>query len=769
MNKSDQDVQFLNIVMDSIQEGILILDTDLKIVKANQWIKTKHYNDEDVTGHYCFKIHKKRTIPCSKCTVIDTIKSKKPQKQVVRNPFNDGPNDFFEINTYPVFDENGEVEFVVEKYQDISELKQSINKLMKSENNLKVILDNSPDLVMITDMNADVVFISENVEKITGYSVEYFKGKGLPKDCIYPEDLPKCQTLVSNLKAGKPLEMLEYRFVKKDGSIIWMQHTVNPIYENGEISVMQNNLRDITAQKQNELALLHSHDLMKYIIEHTRSAVAIHDKNYKYIFVSQSYLKQYNVKEENIIGRHHYEVFPDLPQKWRDVHKKALDGIVSSAEDDPYYRADGKVEWTRWECRPWYEADKSIRGFIVYTEVITDRKNMEIEIIDARDRAEESAKKLQEAHNIAKLGSWEFDVESGLFSFTDSFYKIYHTNAEEMGGYQMTIAQYKENFMHPDDADMVDFETEKALNTDDPGFSSYVEHRVKYKDGGIGYIGVTFFIKKDIEGRTIKTYGVNQDITQKKLTEKQLLEAKHKAEESDRLKSEFINNMSHEIRTPMNGILGFSKLLNRANLSDKKRDYYTQIIVNSGNQLIRIIDDILEISALGTKQVKIEQNELSINDLLAELYAIFQMKAKDKNLPLYLKKDLPDEESVIYTDASKLNKILSNLLENAFKFTNEGSVEFGYKLIKSNAKPMLEIFVKDTGIGIHKDKQTRIFDRFTQEEKEVSKIVGGIGLGLSIAKENAELLGGGIRLESEKGEGAAFYVTIPYSPVRKSE
>ena len=276
-------------------------------------------------------------------------------------------------------------------------------------------------------------------------------------------------------------------------------------------------------------------------------------------------------------------------------------------------------------------------------------------------------------------------------------------------------------------------------------------------DGKVITVIISMIILEDNERAIISLV----DITELKEGELKLLKSKEKAEESDRLKTEFLNNMSHEIRTPMNGILGFSDMLDNPDISVEKRNVFIKIIQSSGNQLLKVIDDILEISILGTKQVKVVDEKICLNELLFELFSVFDIKAKENKNPLYLKKGLSDKESTIFTDKTKLNKILSNLLENALKFTNKGFIEMGYEL-KNNK---LELYVKDTGIGIDSKMHKSIFERFSQGEKDLTKVTGGLGLGLSIAKENTNLLGGSIQLESKKGEGSTFYVTIPYNPV----
>ncbi len=246
-------------------------------------------------------------------------------------------------------------------------------------------------------------------------------------------------------------------------------------------------------------------------------------------------------------------------------------------------------------------------------------------------------------------------------------------------------------------------------------------------------------------------------------TNTSLEKSKEKANESNKLKTEFINNMSHEIRTPMNGILGFCSLLDDPNTTPEDQKQYVDIINSSSDQLLRIIDDIIEISRLGTDRVKPIITEVCLNSLLSELFLVFNIQAKENNISLHLNKGLSNDESIIFTDASKVNKIISNLIENALKFTDKGSIEFGYKLKKDK----LELYVKDNGIGISNDMQDIIFNRFSQAPNHNTINYGGLGLGLAIAKENSNILDGKISVKSKINQGTTFYVSIPYKPVNK--
>ena len=292
----------------------------------------------------------------------------------------------------------------------------------------------------------------------------------------------------------------------------------------------------------------------------------------------------------------------------------------------------------------------------------------------------------------------------------------------------------------------------------------HTENRYIRKDGSVIWGSATISIIRNNNDEIQYFLAMIEDITLRKIAEAELIAAKEKAEESDRLKTAFLHNVSHEIRTPMNAIIGFSALLNEPDTPESDRHQFIDIIFQSGSQLLSIINDIVDVANIESGQVKLNIKEMNLNSSLRILGEQFSYKEKPDIISINLNTGLPDEQAMILTDSTKLIQILSNLINNASKFTREGRIDFGYALKDGN----LEFFVKDTGIGIPPEHHEKIFERFFQVDHLISRKFGGTGLGLSICKAYVELLGGKIWLTSNPGEGTDFRFIIPYILPEKS-
>jgi signal transduction histidine kinase len=242
-----------------------------------------------------------------------------------------------------------------------------------------------------------------------------------------------------------------------------------------------------------------------------------------------------------------------------------------------------------------------------------------------------------------------------------------------------------------------------------------------------------------------------------------------KAMLADKLKSAFLANMSHEIRTPMNGILGFAQLLMEPNLSGAEQAEYLSIIEKSGERMLNVINDIIDISKIESGLIRVDIRETDINKQSEYIYTFFKNEIEAKGIQFSCKISLPPEDALIMTDSEKLYAILINLVKNAVKFTHNGSISFGYKKITFQGRDMLEFFVSDTGIGIPSERQDAIFERFVQADIYDKHAYQGAGLGLAISKAYVEMLSGKISVVSEFGNGSTFYFTLPYLPARRDK
>ncbi len=305
------------------------------------------------------------------------------------------------------------------------------------------------------------------------------------------------------------------------------------------------------------------------------------------------------------------------------------------------------------------------------------------------------------------------------------------------------------------------YEDEKEIISTGKPLINKVEERTN-RNGEKNWFLATKVPVKNQKGETTGTVGITRNITEQKQAELELDKAKKRAENADNLKSAFLANMSHEIRTPMNAILGFSKLLEDSSISEKERSSYIEYIRSNGQSLLNIINDIIDIAKIEAGEITTNKTQFDLHLVLNELNAFYKQEIDAKglsNLELMLKKDSRKKEFNIYSDPLRIKQVLSNLISNALKFTDNGYIKFGYEIKNDD---ILEFFVIDTGLGIENDKLELIFERFRHFDNDFKKNISGTGLGLAISKKLIELLGGKIWVQSELQKGSSFFFTIPF-------
>ncbi|MDA3894115.1 MAG: ATP-binding protein [Salinivirgaceae bacterium] len=371
----------------------------------------------------------------------------------------------------------------------------------------------------------------------------------------------------------------------------------------------------------------------------------------------------------------------------------------------------------------------------------------------------ENERRLKFALIAGKLGTYELDLQTENRFVDDRIAKII--------GYQSgtlnRIENWFQNHLHIDHiADYDDCMTQ-CLDGNNNFFE--MQYRLKCKDGSYKWVsdwGIVTEISND--GDPIKMVGIMQDISLRKNTEKALRDAKEKAEENEKLKTAFLANVSHEIRTPMNGISGFAELLYNNMISDDEKHHYLEIIWKNSNRLLNLINNILDISKLETNQLTIYEREYCLNKLVEELSAKYNDKAEQiPNIKLSIQLKVDKQLCCVNIDDARVKQVLINLVDNAYKFTTTGSIKV---CIEINNDNLYQFSIKDTGIGISRKFQQKLFNRFSQSDTTINQNIGGSGLGLPISKGLIQTMGGKIWVKSLRGVGSTFYFTLPCKPTK---
>jgi PAS domain S-box-containing protein len=488
----------------------------------------EHYSDPD--------LRLKLVHPDDRHLLEKRVERGENSRDVMRWIKKDGTVVWIEQLTVVVYNENGTAVAIEGIVRDVTAAVEAEELLRKSEEKYRTIFENTGTAVAIFESDGTISLASSSIEGLTGYRTDEVTGKMKWMAFVVEEDIEWMlqQHKLRRLDSESAEKEYEFRLKTRSGDIRYVQIHVDIIP--GTTSSIASMI-DITERKLAETRLVHSHDLMRYIIEHTKSAVAVHDRDLRYIYVSQRYLDAYKIKDRNIIGKHHYEVFPDLPQKWRDVHQEALKGKVTRSEKDSYPRANGSVEWTRWECRPWYEADKSVGGFIIYTEVITEQ----VEAEDKLRSSEEKYRLLVENQNdlIVKV-----DTEGRFLFVSPSYCRMFDKTEKELLGSNFMP------FVHEDDREPT-AEAMKDLNR--PPHTAYIEQRVACSDGWIWLAWVDTAII-DEQGNIKEIIGVGRDITDRKKAEIELLKKNRELERFNRVMVDRENRMI-DLKKEVNGLL----------------------------------------------------------------------------------------------------------------------------------------------------------------------------------------------------------------------
>lgn len=683
---------------------------------------------------------------------------------------------------------------------DITERKQYALKLKESEENFRELFNNNLFPTLISDYEGRILFYNQ-------HTIDYFE-----------LDTSRLNDIRTNDYYANPDQRKGFvEHLKRDGYVIkWevdlltgsgLKKTAlvsTKIINYKGTKALQSVFSDITERKQAEDKLRK----LSQAVEQSPVTVVITDL--------EGSIEYVNPKFTQITGYTPVEAIGQNPRVLKSGEQsaeyyKVLWETISSGKEwrGEFHnkKKNGEFYWESASISPIIDRRGNITHYLAVKEDITLRKKAEQELVLAKEKAEEYGVKLKKALDEALLNKLEIAAlleaakEIPLSnSFDECAKKIFNICKNAIGakfGYVALLAEdgSENEVLFLDSGGLpctVDPELpmpirglrEVAYRNNDSAFDNDFMHSewVKFMPHGHVQLDNVLFAPLIINKKAAGLIGLaNKDggFTQNdaKLAnafgnlasiglqlsdnKDKLIIAKEKAEESNRLKTAFLNNMSHEIRTPMNGIFGFTQLLLEPDLSSEERESYIKIVNQSGQRMINTVTDIIEMSKIESGIVKINKTDLNFNKKINELVQFFEPEAEKKGLKLNIDMLLPDMQKHLLSDQSKIESIITNLIKNAIKYTQSGTITIGCQP-KGNE---IEFYIKDSGIGIPAGRLDAIFNRFEQAEIKDTRVFEGSGLGLAISKSYVEMLGGKIWVESEEGKGSTFYFTLPYNAV----
>ena len=633
---------------------------------------------------------------------------------------------------------NQRVRFYREKYEN------ELNRLALVKH-FDYILKFANDIILLIDENLNIIEANDRALEFYQYTRNEFIGMKLEM-IRAPESLSQFTEQLNRVDENESATF-ETVHIRKDRTIFPIEISSRIVNIDGS-KYYQTIGRDITERKSVENTLRESEDRFRKIFEESPFPMLITGKDFGIIRANLSFCTLIGYREEDLkLFTFRNFTHPDYISSDEISLLKLIAGEIPVYHTEKrYIRKNGSIIWGSTTVSIIRNNNDEVQFFLVMIDDITSRKK-------AASELESSVSLLKATLESTEDGLLVVDSSGEIVQYNQKFTEMWRIPDQILAdGNDNDALEYVMNqLINPDSF----LEIVRNLYSEPEATSSDL---LEFSDGRVFE---RYSQPQKINGKSVGRVWSFRDITERRRAEIDLIAAKEKAEESDRLKTSFLHNVSHEIRTPMNAIIGFSTLLNEPDVTEAERRQYIDIIFQSGSQLLSIINDIVDIANVESGQAKVNLVKVNLNLMLKSLNEQFSINGKQNSVSINHKTALSDSDSAILTDSTKLVQILSNLINNAIKFTKKGRIDFGY-VLKDN---FLEFYVKDTGIGIPQEYHSLIFERFYQVDRAVSRQYNGTGLGLSICKGYVELIGGTIRVESEPGKGTQFVFTIPYSRV----
>jgi PAS domain S-box-containing protein len=686
--------------------------------------------------------------------------------------FPDGSHGWFRLIIQPV------AEGIAIYSEDITERKRAEEAVRLAHERLRSFVDANIVGIVLAEPSGKVVEANDYYLRTIGYTREEFEQGMVDWRAITPPEwLPADERALRELRERGACQPYEKEYLRRDGSrvSVFLADALLP----GEEDQIAAFALDITERKQAEEALRESEERLRLFIEHAPAGLAMFDREMRYLYASRRWLSDYSLGIRDLRGLSHYDLFPELPEKWREAHRKGLAGEVLRAEADRFERADGLVQWIRWEIRPWYDKMNSIGGIVIFTEDITEHKNAEDEVITLNDRLQHLISAIKELASARDLESIQRMVSvsarrlTGADGATIVFREgdcCYYADEDAiaplwkgkrfpltdcisgwvmLNGTPALITDIYADDRIPFEAYRPTFVKSLAMfpvNTDQPvaAIGNYWSDNHNPSEIEIQLLQTL----ADAAARAVENVRILKELEQRVQERTAQLEAVNRELEA------FSYSVSHDLKAPLRGIDGYSRLLEEDHMERFAPEgrQFVRNIRQGAAQMHELIDDLLNYSRLERRTL--QSVPIDLSTLLQAVLAERADEVAQSGAVL----DVEVPGISVRADREGLAMVLRNLLENALKFTRDASpptIE-----IKARIEDTMAILsIRDNGIGFDMKFHDRIFDIFQRLQR--SEDYPGTGVGLALVRKAMQRMGGTVRAESSPGKGATFTLEIP--------